>query len=87
MLIVVEPTVVDACTRTGVGTVPELTIAETRPLESLSLGPAIDAGSKLKPPACVVAVNVTAWLGNGLPATSSTRNVTVELSVKPEPLR
>ena len=82
-----------ALTRTGVGTVPELTRAVNLPLASesctsCSLRLVVErvALCMVMPPASDCSSSNTGKLGNTLPVPSRTSNVTVELSVKPEPL-
>ena len=82
-----------ALTRTGVGTVPEFTRAVNRPLASesctscsLRLVAERVAPCMVMPPASVCSSSNTGKLDNTLPVPSRTSNVTVELSVKPEPL-
>ena len=88
----VPPKVVDtlACTRTGVGTVPELMRTDTRPWASevrLTAGEPTCCPSIKTPPAPVSRLRLTAWFGRGLPAESRTTKVTSELSPRPDPLR
>ena len=82
--------------RTGVGWVPELTRAETRPRASEVCTKGLaEAGSTdstprpsiVTPPAPVCRRSSTPRPGRGLPAASRTSKLTTDDSVKPEPLR
>ncbi len=71
-----------ADTRTGVGTVPELTRTTTSPLLSVFLVIVVcDAPSSVRPPDQMLAVRSIGWFGTPLPLASTRRNDTLANSV------
>jgi hypothetical protein len=78
-----------ACTRTGVGRVPEFTRTATRPCasERASKASPTPLPSMSTPPAPVSRVRRTGSSRNALPAASRTSKVTLEDSTKPEAFR